>query len=93
MRRQDDVARAMTQAVVDALEVIDVHCDDGQRVFLAVCAHQFARKEFLQKPAVIQPGQRIANRLFVQAVADLQIGKRKSRLLRNRRRQIHSGLD
>src|SRR5882672_2354977 len=89
---QDDVTRAVAQAVVDALEVIDVQSDYGERVLLAVRARQFPQEEFLQKAAVVQTGERITDRLLMQGIADFQVGERKAGFFRYSRREIQTGL-
>src|SRR5207302_7208597 len=79
---QDDVTGAVAQGVVDALEVIDIQSDYGERVLLAVRARELPQEEFLQKAAVVQTGERIADRLLVQGVANLQVGERKAGFFR-----------
>src|SRR6266516_1402619 len=89
---QDNVACAMAQAVVDALEVINIQSDYGQSVLLAVRARQLPQEEFLQKAAVVQTGERIADRLFMQGVANSQVSERKAGFLRHSRRKIQTRL-
>src|SRR6266705_562878 len=88
---QHHVARAVTEGVVDALEVIDVQQDYRERLGLAFGSRQLAAEGILQKTPVVQPGERIPDRLFLQGLAQIEIGKRKSDLFRNGCGEIQAG--
>src|SRR5207248_207112 len=90
---QDDVARAVAQGVVDTLEVIDIQSDYGESVLLAVRARQLPQEEFLEKAAVVQTGERITDRLFMQGVANSQVGEREAGFFGHSRREIQTGVD
>lgn len=55
----------MTIGVVEALEVIQIKHGDDQWLPIALAAAQFAWQGFDEIAAVEQPGERIADRLFL----------------------------
>jgi len=52
----------MAAAVVDALELVDVEKDQGQRAAVAPSAGDFGVEELEQIPLIPQPGEIVGNR-------------------------------
>src|SRR3546814_2285144 len=71
--RQQRVATSVAVDVVEGLEVVDVEHQQRQRQPAPLAAREFARRRFLQVAAVEQAGQRIADRLQAQALAQRQV--------------------
>ncbi len=59
--RQHVVAGGVARLIVDALEVIDVAHDDGQRLRIAAAAFDLARQLLLQVAAIVGAGQCIGD--------------------------------
>jgi hypothetical protein len=59
-RLQHRVADVVAVAVVDALEVVDVHDDDRELLRVAAATHQLLVEHLVELAPVVQPGQALA---------------------------------
>ena len=60
------VATEVTIGVVDLLEEVQIHQDHAQRIAFASGAGELADQGFVQIAAVVEAGERVADRLFAQ---------------------------
>ena len=60
--RKDAVARRVPVAVVDPLEIVDVHEAERQRPRLLLCAQQLTLEPLVEVTVIAEPGQRIRER-------------------------------
>nr|GEU28405.1 hypothetical protein [Tanacetum cinerariifolium] len=65
-RAQHFIARAVSIRVVDGLEVVDVDHDDGKLLAAAGSQADLLVQHFIEKPPVVEVGQRIAYHLLLQ---------------------------
>ncbi len=72
-RAEDDVARFMAEGIVEAFEMIDIDQQQGNRRVFANGARQFAVERLFHVAAVVKIGQRIADRLRAERLAQLQV--------------------
>ena len=76
---QQLVACPVAVDVVDAFEVVEVEHQDGDRVVGARCTRQLRPQTFMEKPVVVETGERIRLRQMLQPRADLRVVDRQCR--------------
>ena len=67
----------MAVDVVDALEVVDVEHEHGDRVVRAAGAVQLGAEALVEVAVVVKAGQRVRLRLELEAGADLRVVERE----------------
>ena len=73
------VARAVAVDVVDALEVVDVEHEDGDRVARAARARELRAQAVVEVAVVVEAGQRVGLCLVLEPLADLRVVERERR--------------
>jgi len=76
-RAQDFVTSGVAIPVVETLEMVEVHEDDGEWAIFAAGTAQFAVEGLLHEAAVEEAGEGIADGLFAERFAKAQAGERK----------------
>ena len=71
------VADAVTVHVVDALEVVDVEHQHGDRPMRAARLLQRVQQPLVEAAVVEEPGERVGLRLVLEARADLRVVERE----------------
>ena len=70
----------VSKGIIELLEVVNIQHDSLQRTLISLCTFNFARESLFHESPVVQAGQRIANGLTPQCLAQLQIGERQRNL-------------
>jgi hypothetical protein len=78
----------VTEAVVVALEPVEVDHDDAQRAALAGRPADLALERLLHVPPVIEAGQRVAGGLEVERLAQPEVRKREREQLGDPHREL-----
>ncbi len=74
---EDLVADRVAADVVDALELVDVEHQQGDRIAGAAGAHQLGAKALVEVAVVVEAGQRVGLRLVLQTGAHLRVVERQ----------------
>ena len=72
---QDRVAKGVALLVVEALEMVEIDHHDRQRAFAALGEADVAIEHVLHVAAVVEPGERVAQGLGAQLLAQRDIGE------------------
>ena len=80
-RREDAIARLMAERVVELLEEVDVHHEHADRRRLTRPALDLSLERLVGVAAIVETGERIADRLVPQALAQAQVRERHPHLL------------
>ncbi len=82
------VADAVAVHVVDALEVVEVEHQHGDRVVRARCARQLCTQALVEVAVVVETGERVGLREMLEARTDLRVVERERRGVAERPREM-----